>query len=373
MARRGGYLTVVEGTLTYKAFVEMGRGNMDTARSLLDNVLASAKQGGRLGNAAEAQFFQGWLRSWNGEPEAAAEQAEALRLAEQAGDVWLAAAAAAFLGRTLILAGDFDQGIRLLERSRSDFQAVGDPVFQVIIAIAEAIGEIRTSRFAEAQATLTIGLDLAELAGSPANAAEMMIWVADWLEHLGRHAEAARLCGALHSILTSIGYRLQQAEQEAVSHVEAACPKVLGSTGSRWSTARVKISTFTEPWPSPGKLSPTSLLAPERSGESAFAWHGQPPGRSLRLIARLVFEVVPFRQLQRGRSWACPAEEPRASGSHKSTGLTASRSPADRVADTGIGGVRKSKGGPGGVVPIIPSGVYRGRETGTDPAVNGPA
>ncbi|MEX2622346.1 MAG: hypothetical protein WD651_01305 [Acidimicrobiia bacterium] len=55
-----------------------------------------------------------------------------------------------------------------------------------------------------------------------------MVWVADWLEQLGRHAQAARLSGALHSILTSIGFKSPHAEQAAMTRVEAACRNVLG-------------------------------------------------------------------------------------------------------------------------------------------------
>ncbi|HUP15623.1 MAG TPA: adenylate/guanylate cyclase domain-containing protein [Acidimicrobiia bacterium] len=228
MARRGGYQGIVEEALSYKAFLDINRGNTDRARAVLDNVIASAIQGGRLGTAAEARFTRGQLSASSDEPEAAAELAEALDLAEQAGDIWLASGAAAFLGRTLILAGDFDQGIRLLERSRGDLQAVGDPVAETLIATAQAIGEIRTGRFTEAQSSLATGLEFAELSGSPAQDYLTMVWVADWLEQLGRHAQAARLSGALHSILTSIGFKSPHAEQAAMTRVEAACRNVLG-------------------------------------------------------------------------------------------------------------------------------------------------
>ena len=230
MARQGGYQSVAEETLTTRAFLDINRGETDRARSILDNVLASAKHGGRLGNAATARFIQGRLSAWSGETEAAPELADALRLAEQAGDIWLAAAAAGFLGRTLILVGEFDQGLQLLERSRGDFQAVGDPTAESYIATAQAIGEIRTGRVADAQSSLAIGLEFSELSGSPAQDYETMVWVAAWLEHLGRHAEAARLCGGLNSIVRSIGFKSTLAEQEEISRVEAACREVLATS-----------------------------------------------------------------------------------------------------------------------------------------------
>ena len=194
---------------------------------MLDGVIASAGEAGRLENAANALFTRGSLRGWNGEPEAASELSEALRLAEEAGDIWLGAAAAATLGRTLVLSGDLDQGMQLLERSSSDLQGLVAPIYQLFILIPAAIGEIRTGKLVEARATLASGVELAELSGSPAIAAEA--------EHMGgRMVGAARpSCRSRPPMWCSpCAFRLyrlqtQNAEQETVSRVETASRREL--------------------------------------------------------------------------------------------------------------------------------------------------
>jgi non-specific serine/threonine protein kinase len=228
MARREGHQPLLEEILGNRAFLELSLGNFEAARSLLRAVIESADQGDRLGMVAEARYIEGRRGSWNGESGADIELAEALKLAEQVGDTWLAAAAAGILGRTVILAGDIDRGLQLLNQSRKGFQALEDPISESIIATAEAIGYIRSARFAEARLSLRSGLEHSELSASPVQEYETMVWVADWLEHLGRHSEAARLCGGLKSIANTVHFMAQQAEQEAIGRVERTCRKALG-------------------------------------------------------------------------------------------------------------------------------------------------